>query len=591
MHRIRRTAVVFAALAAGGAAAAAPVVAAPVQAVFPFTGRPQTWTAPVGVTQATFMLQGASGGIGSPGGPAAAGGFGATVRATLAVTPGQTYTLFVGGAGGSGEPGGWNGGGAAGGNASAPESGSGGGATDLRTGGSGAPPSARLLVAAGGGGGGGSGPNMQVNGAGGAGGSAQQNGAGGETIGTSGGGGGGLTLGAGGTLGRGPTTGAAGGAAIGAAGGAGAAQPAARAGGNGGGGGGGWTSGGGGGSGSSNDTLMGSGGGGGAGGQNHVDATAQQVTTGLAGELSDGVAAISYEPLETPAIRAQPTLSGVAAVGRQLTCEPGSWSGAPALEYAWLRNGTAIAGARTAQYTPASADGGQLVACEVTATNTVGSAASRTPAALVAAIVAPVLGNAVPPGVTGTAAVGGRLTCAPGVWSGSPAFTYTWLRNGIAIAGAGQATYAATKADAGQVLQCAVRATANGVAAVAQSAGVGGPPRLVVLAETVLVSRTGAVTVPVGCFGPTACRIPAVTVSSGSRAIARAAGRTVDAGATAKIRLVLGSAARKKLARAGSALTVRVVATPTGGVGGNSRAQFVALRGAGLTARAAFARR
>lgn len=583
MHRIRRTAVVFAALAAGGAAAAGPALATPVQAVFPFTGSPQTWTVPTGVTQATFTLAGAAGGIGSPSSVPAAGGLGALVHATLAVTPGQTYTLVVGGAGGSGLPGGYNGGGAAGGNLFVPAAGSGGGATDLRTGGASAPLSARVLVAAGGGGGGSSGPPSGVNGAGGAGGAAQQNGAGGQAAGTSGAGGGGATLGAGGTLGSGPTNGAAGSAAVGSSGGAGAAQPAASGGGNGGGGGGGWSGGGGGGAGSSNGATAGAGGGGGAGGQNHVDTTlAQQVSTGLAAQRSDGVAVVSYEPLDAPAVGTQPTLSGVAAVGRQLTCELGTWSGAPALEVAWLRNGTAIEGATTAQYTLATADGGQQLACRVTATNTIGSTVARTPAVLVAAIVAPVLGNAVPPGVTGAAAVGGRLTCAPGVWSGGPAFTYTWLRNGIAIAGARQATYTAAKADAGQVLQCAVRATANGVAAVAQSLGVGGPPRLVVLATTALVARTGRVTVPVGCFGPTACRIPAVTVSTGGRAIARAAGRTVNAGATAKIALTLGSAARRRLARAGSALTVRFVATPTGGVGGNTRAQFVALRGAGL---------
>jgi hypothetical protein len=124
-----------------------------------------------------------------------------------------------------------------------------------------------------------------------------------------------------------------------------------------------------------------------------------------------------------------------------------------------------------------------------------------------------------------------------------------------------------------------VRATAGPSTATAQSFAVGGPARLVVLDTTLLVSRTGRVTVPLGCFGPTACRVAAVTVRGAGQTLARGAARTVRAGGSAKVALTLGARGRRRLARAGSALTVRIVATPAGGFGGNVRARFVALRG------------
>lgn len=576
MHRASRPLAALAVAAASSAIVAASAVAAPVQRIFQYNGSAQVWTAPAGVTEATFTLVGASGAA-AAGSGGAAGGFGAQLVATLPVTPGQQYELVVGGQG-SGATGGFNGGGAGGANAPL-VAGGGGGATDLRLG-TGAPLPARLLVAAGGGGGGAVGTSLAPVGSGGVGGSATNNGVAGTLAGTVTAGGGGLTIGTGGTGGTGGVpVGAQGAAGVSGAGGAGAAQTPAAAGGNGGGGGGGWIGGGGGGAGASNAANDGAGGGGGGGGQNYLPPNAQNTTAGLSDLTGNGVAIVSYEPLAAPVVRTQPTLSGVAAVGRELTCELGTWSGSPSLAVAWLRNGTAISGATTARYTLASADGGQQVACQVTATNPAGSTIARTPALGVPAAAAPVA--SVQPRISGVAALRGRLTCVPGTWSGTPTFTYSWLRNGAPISGATSASYTPVTADAGQVLQCAVRATAGGLSTTAQSAATGGPPRLVILSTVALVSRTGAVNVTLGCFGPTACRIPSVTVTSG-QVIARAGSRTIRAGATSRVALRLGRRGVSKLRSAGSSIAVRFVSTPTGGYGGNARLQFVALRGASL---------
>ncbi|MFJ8016953.1 Ig-like domain-containing protein [Streptomyces sp. NPDC096339] len=127
-----------------------------------------TFTVPDGVTSVTVDLFGAEGGSAagfvSPAPPndGAPGGRGGETRANLAVTPGQSLQITVGGIGSSGtsrhgefaRPGGTGhgsgGGGAHGGG------GSGGGATDLRTGAFGG--TDRILVAGGGGGAGNGGP-------------------------------------------------------------------------------------------------------------------------------------------------------------------------------------------------------------------------------------------------------------------------------------------------------------------------------------------------------------------------------------------------------------------------------------------------
>ncbi|MGI4869561.1 MAG: glycine-rich protein [Janthinobacterium lividum] len=120
---------------------------------FTYTGGPQTYTVPAGITALTVEATGAAGAAGSNG---IGGGLGARVQTTLAVTPGQVLTLYVGGAGSGFGAGGYNGGGP-GSLYNYYQGGGGGGASDVRRSVT-APSTAlaeRLLVAGGGGGGGG----------------------------------------------------------------------------------------------------------------------------------------------------------------------------------------------------------------------------------------------------------------------------------------------------------------------------------------------------------------------------------------------------------------------------------------------------
>lgn len=212
---------------------------------FAYTGAEQTFVVPPGVTQLQVDCRGAQGGQG--GGSSVAGGLGGSTNGVIAVTPGETLRINVGGRGGQGGgaagAGGFNGGGV-GSAGSTNAGGGGGGASDVRRGGTAL---ANRVIAAAGGGGSGSSGSSGLNG--------QNGGAGGGLTGTAGtasgygfaGGGGGTQTGGGagggnaaaGALGVGGAAGASAGAAGGGGGGAGYYGGGGGAAGTGGGGGGG----------------------------------------------------------------------------------------------------------------------------------------------------------------------------------------------------------------------------------------------------------------------------------------------------------------------------------------------------------------
>jgi hypothetical protein len=170
----------LAAMAAAGLATAAPAGAVPVYALptgghavsdsttvnYDYTGSEQTFTVPAGVTSIDVVATGAAGGSGSTptsGGTGGSGGEGEQVSGTLAVIPGNTLYVEVGGVGADGTTsaggtGGFNGG-ADGAGTSHTGGGGGGGASDVRTiiSSGGGSLASRLIVAGGGGGGGGGG--------------------------------------------------------------------------------------------------------------------------------------------------------------------------------------------------------------------------------------------------------------------------------------------------------------------------------------------------------------------------------------------------------------------------------------------------
>ncbi|MDC3352495.1 glycine-rich protein [Crocinitomicaceae bacterium] len=97
---------------------------------FNYTGAVQTYTVPDGVGSIQIEAWGAEGGTGTYGGITPAGGLGGYAIGILEVTPGQILEVYVGGAGDSDGPGGFNGGGQSGTSYGA----AGGGASDVRIG-------------------------------------------------------------------------------------------------------------------------------------------------------------------------------------------------------------------------------------------------------------------------------------------------------------------------------------------------------------------------------------------------------------------------------------------------------------------------
>lgn len=127
--------------------ASAPASGATQTETFAYTGGPQTWTVPAGVTSASFQLTGASSLIFVLAGPpdSFVGGLAGRASATIPVTPGGSVQINVGERGDA--AGGWNGGGDGAGQLGGS---GGGGATDIRIGGTSL--GDRVLVAGGGGG-------------------------------------------------------------------------------------------------------------------------------------------------------------------------------------------------------------------------------------------------------------------------------------------------------------------------------------------------------------------------------------------------------------------------------------------------------
>ncbi len=130
-------------------------------------------------------------------------------------------------------------------------------------------------------------------------------------------------------------------------------------------------------------------------------------------------------------------------------------------------------------------------------------------AALVPAI-AP--SNTVTPIASGTPAMGQTLSCTTGAWKGSPAptFTYSWLRDGVAITGVTASTYVVQATDQGNGVTCRVTATNKfgKVSAVSNTLIVPVPappppiPVLELLKSKIIVSGNSA-NVPISCTSAT----------------------------------------------------------------------------------------
>jgi hypothetical protein len=190
-----------------------------------------------------------------------------------------------------------------------------------------------------------------------------------------------------------------------------------------------------------------------------------------------------------PAETAQPTVSGLAAVGATLTADPGTWTGTAPISYAyqWQRCDTggivcnAISGAATKTYVLRTADVGSTIRVQVTATNASGSSSDMTGVTAVVAATGGGGGTAPPttsaptptgppatiglPELHGLLLVGATVTTTDGEWTSAPGLTFrhAWFRcsaKGLSCLPlpAHGLTYVLTAADARHALKTSITA-------------------------------------------------------------------------------------------------------------------------------------
>jgi hypothetical protein len=226
------------------------------------------------------------------------------------------------------------------------------------------------------------------------------------------------------------------------------------------------------------------------------DAFVRVRVTAHVADASVSRASASVGPVSpaAPTALTEPSISGDAVVGVQLTADPGSWSDPDAsFTFVWQRCDdagicTTIDGEVGAAYIVSADDLGSFLLVEVTASNGGGANLADSVPTDVVVPAAPTVVTA--PSISGDATVGSTLTADPGTWSDpAPTFTYAWLRchgnSGCStIDGADGTTYLLTRDDVGFRIEVAVTATDAGGASTVDSSPIGpvvphGPPVVV----------------------------------------------------------------------------------------------------------------
>jgi hypothetical protein len=174
---------------------------------------------------------------------------------------------------------------------------------------------------------------------------------------------------------------------------------------------------------------------------------------------SDGVTLLAS--LTPPVNQSPPSIPASATAGDTVNCTPGTWTGSPSFGFQWLRDGSPT-GVTTTSYEIGAGDVGHTLVCRVTASNAGGSTGADSNALVPTAATPPAPVNTSAPAIPAGATEGDVLSADPGGWSGSPTFSYQWLRDGTPIAGATGQDYTLTAADVGHAISVRVTGTNPG---------------------------------------------------------------------------------------------------------------------------------
>lgn len=181
---------------------------------------------------------------------------------------------------------------------------------------------------------------------------------------------------------------------------------------------------------------------------------------------STGYPTVSRSSISTPRVMltGSPTIAGTYAVGSTLTARPGTWSGGVKLSYRWFVDGKAIGGATGSSHKIASSQGSRKIRVDVT-----GAKSGYTTAVKPSPTSAKIFTAAAIPKISGSRAVGRKLTLIKGSWMSGSTTSYRWYANGAPINGATRSSYTPTSGTAGKQITVNVTGRRAGYATVAKS--------------------------------------------------------------------------------------------------------------------------
>lgn len=158
-----------------------------------------------------------------------------------------------------------------------------------------------------------------------------------------------------------------------------------------------------------------------------------------------------------------PTITGTVAVGSKLSAKPGAWTSGTSYSYQWYASGAAIRGATASTLTLTTAQRAKTITVKVTGKKSGYTSASKTSKATGK------VATAATPAISGTAAIGSKLTAKTGTWTSKTSFSYRWYANGAAISGATKSTFTVTRSQAGKAITVAVTGKKSGYATVTKT--------------------------------------------------------------------------------------------------------------------------